>query len=86
MLNSIYRGGWRWSHGALDIQGVGFLLRIGIWPGVDVGTGNMGGKILHPYSILSRAGVDPGVFCHAPAVGSVRKNTGGEFRMATGRV
>ena len=53
---------WRWSPGALDLQGSGFLLRMGIWPGVDVGLGAMRGKILPTYPILPVAGVDSGVW------------------------
>ena len=48
--NSVYRGGWRWSPVALDLQGGGFLLRMGIWPGVDAGAAAMRGRILPPCS------------------------------------
>ena len=52
---------------------------MGIWPGIDVGPGTLRGKILPPYSILPMAGLGSGVWFHAPAVGSERKNTGGQF-------
>ena len=74
-LNSVCRGGG-WAHGALGLPGGGFLLLMGIWPVVDVGAVAMRGKI-PTCSILPRAGVDSGVWPHAPAVGSERQNTGG---------
>ena len=37
LLNSVYRGGGRWSRGALALQGGGFPPQMGMWSGADVG-------------------------------------------------
>ena len=62
LLNSVYKGVWRWSPGELELQAMGFLLRTGIGPWVDVGSGAMRGQIRHPLPILPVAGVNAGVW------------------------